>query len=207
MRMGREVDDINIEKQTINLAYKHSIPIVCTNDIYFDSPDMLQAQECLMCIADGKTIESLDKRKLNKNYCFKSPNEMIKLFNDIPEAIENTLIISKRCHFLLEESQPILPKIISKTEASEDDMLSKKSHLGLEKRINKIKSVKEKDKNKIKISYTERLNYELDVIRKMGYSGYFLIVGDFINWAKDNDIPVGPGRGSGAGSLVAWLCL
>ena len=107
MRMGREVDDINIEKQTINLAYKHSIPIVCTNDIYFDSPDMLQAQECLMCIADGKTIESLDKRKLNKNYCFKSPNEMIKLFNDIPEAIENTLIISKRCHFLLEESQPI----------------------------------------------------------------------------------------------------
>ncbi len=183
------------EKQFIELAYKYNIPLVATNDVYFASRDMHEAHDVLLCIAEGKYISEENRRKLNPEYYFKSTSEMEELFKDIPEAIQNTVAIAKRCSSMAEPKNPILPSFGD--QEIEAETLKDLAYKGLTSRL---------DKNNItdRTPYFDRLEYELSVITKMNYSGYFLIVSDFIRWAKYNGIPVGPGRGSGAGSVIAW---
>ena len=159
---------------------------------FYDSHD------ALLCISQQKYIDSEDRIKSSKDFYIKSSKEMYDLFSDLKIACENTLLIAQKCNYFPVESKPKLPKLQNE-KLSENQMLIKYSYEGLKKRIYEF-DIKNKQK------YTVRLNYELKVITKMGFSGYFLIVADFIKWSKNSDIPVGPGRGSGAGSLVAW-CL
>ncbi len=262
------------EADFLKLAYKHNIPLVATNECFFATRDMYQAHDVLLCIAEGRFVDEEDRRKETEEHYFKTPDEMVELFSDLPEAIENTIEIAKRCAYKFTVSEPLLPHVekgehftidenfasqipsikalAEKTEASlkkfwnnfkedkrtsyqniiddtiniisnpntpldeikkkidiftqtamklsEAELLTKRAHEGLKVRLEKAEIIGEEAQK----PYWERLEYELSVIIGMGFPGYFLIVADFIGWAKEHDIPVGPGRGSGAGSIVAW---
>ena len=183
------------ERGFIELAYEMDIPLVATNDVYFPNSKMYEAHDALICIAEGAYVDQqTPRRRLTAQHYFKSSQEMATLFADLPEALENTVEIAQRCAFMAYRRDPILPKF------AEDEVqeLRRQAKAGLENRlavIPRATSVEE---------YEKRLEFELDIIEGMGFPGYFLIVADFIKWAKDHDIPVGPGRGSGAGSLVAY---
>ena len=187
-------------KNLLELSIKLDLPLVCTNEVSFLNKEMLDAQDCLMCIDQSTTITDSKRKKPIAECYFKNTQEMLLLFNDIKEALINTVNIAKRCNFLLKDSKPKLPNINVSTDLTESELIHKMSYNGLEKRIKSITKIYEINNNE----YFKRLDYELAVIKDMGYAGYFLIVSDFINWAKINNIPVGPGRGSGAGSIVAW---
>ena len=183
------------ERGFVEMAYARGIPLVATNDVYFPKTDMYEAHDALICISEGAYVDQQEaRRKLTPQHYFKSQEEMVTLFADLPEAIENTVEIAKRCAFMTYRRDPILP-IFAEDEVAE---LRRIANEGLQKRLAVIPhavSVEE---------YQERLDFELGIIEGMGFPGYFLIVADFIQWSKDNHIPVGPGRGSGAGSLVAY---
>ena len=182
----------------VNLSLDSGIPLVATNENFFLESNFYDSHDALLCISQQKYIDSEDRIKSSKDFYIKSSKEMYDLFSDLKIACENTLLIAQKCNYFPVESKPKLPKLQNE-KLSENQMLIKYSYEGLKNRIHEF-DIKNYSK------YTIRLNYELKVITKMGFSGYFLIVADFIKWSKNNDIPVGPGRGSGAGSLVAW-CL
>ena len=196
------------EPSFIKISSDLDIPIVATNNIYFSDQSIYEAHDCLMCISEGTTVSNINRKRFNKEHYFKNQKLMLKVFQDFPEAINNTLMVAKKCLFMPEKRNPVLPNFPLKNNQNEYDLLVNLSKDGLNNRLERIfnknngsKKIKE-DKNYIK--YKERLFYELKVIKKMGFSGYFLIVAEFVNWARQANIPVGPGRGSGAGSLVAW---
>lgn len=195
----RDSIERKVEEDTLKLAYEHNIPIVATNHVYFESPDMQDAHDALLCIEQGAFVSEIDRIRSNPNYYFKSQDEMKELFKDIPEAIHNTIQIAKRCSFMPSEKPPMLPRITSDDGRTDDEKLITESHAGLKKRLHE-NQIPDNEHS----TYIERLEYELDVIIKMGFSSYFLIVSDFICYAKEHNIAVGPGRGSGAGSLVAY---
>ena len=199
-RHGLEIQDI-AEKILIEISHELNIPLVATNDCFFENEEKFNAHQVLTCIDKGLTISSDNSRLITKEHYLKDTETMINLFRDIPEAIENTIVIAKRCSFFVESHDPILPTYPGLKGMSEADYLFKISNEGLKERF-KLSSKKFNEKEKQ--FYIERLIDELKIINEMGFSGYFLIVYDFIKWAKDNLIPVGPGRGSGAGSIVAW---
>lgn len=207
MRHGIK-EEIETEKDFIDLAYKHNIPLVATNDCYFLNKSMFKAQDVLSCIGTSRYITETDRKKLNPEYYFKNPDEMAELFADIPEALENTINIAKRITSMAYKRKPTLPHFQLPEGMTEADYMRKLSEEGLEKRLEqKYKNeniTDEEEKKKIHQQYFDQLNYEIDVITKMDFPGYFLIVADFINWSKNHDVPIGPGRGSGAGSVVAW---
>jgi len=188
-----------IEEGLLDLAYKHDVPLVATNDCYFATRDMREAHDALLCIADGRYITEENRRHETSEHYFKSAEEMRALFADLPEAIDNTLVVAQRCHFLLKAIDPILPKFATQEGRTEVEELRAQSTEGLKWRLANFAAGDIDEK-----IYYDRLAYELGVIEGMGFPGYFLIVSDFIGWAKDHNIPVGPGRGSGAGSVVAW---
>ncbi|MCF8495485.1 MAG: DNA polymerase III subunit alpha [Alphaproteobacteria bacterium] len=190
--------EARVEEMLIGLAYAHDIPLVATNDCYFAARKSYEAHDALLCIAEGRYITEEDRRKVTPEHYFKSVGEMRELFADIPEAIANTVVIARRCSFLLTPISPILPAYETAAGRTEFEELQAQAQAGLEWRLKNF--VGDGDPQ----PYRERLEYELNVIRDMGYPGYFLIVSDFIRWAKDQNIPVGPGRGSGAGSVAAW---
>jgi DNA polymerase-3 subunit alpha len=192
-------DEDAVEEPLLDLAYKHNIPLVATNDCYFASREMHEAHDALLCIADGRYITEDNRRRETPEHYFKSADEMRELFADLPEAVDNTVVIAQRCHFLLKAINPILPKFATKDGRTEVEELRAQAAAGLEWRLKEFVAA-DADRQ----PYYDRLQYELDMIAKMGFPGYFLIVSDFIGWAKDHHIPVGPGRGSGAGSVVAW---
>ena len=200
-RIDQINDDYKIyENFILNNAYTNRIPLVATNENYFLKKSFKYSHDILLCISQQKYFDDEDREVSNENFFLKEKDLMIKLYCDIPEACTNTSVLAKKCSFILEESEPMLPKF-DFCGTSENKVIKEKSLQGLNKRMSltpKISPMKE--------HYLKRLNYELEVIISMGYSSYFLIVSDFILWAKKNHIPVGPGRGSGAGSLVAW-CL
>ncbi|WP_299359306.1 DNA polymerase III subunit alpha [uncultured Paracoccus sp.] len=179
----------------IDLAYDMDLPLVATNDVYFADPKMFGAHDALICIRERAMVDqSAPRRRLTPNHHFKSAEDMAILFADLPEAIENTVEIARRCAFAVARHKPILPRFAD----DEVNELRRQAHEGLTARLAMIPhavSVEE---------YRARLDFELGVIEQMGFPGYFLIVADFIKWAKAQGIPVGPGRGSGAGSLVAY---
>ncbi len=187
------------EGALINLAYQLNIPLVATNECYFSTPDMYEAHDALLCIAEGKVVTDPDRRKVTPDHYFKSASEMRAIFADLPEACDNTIAIAKRCSFILKGRDPMLPHFEGENGEAESDILRRQSREGLAARM-QFGGI---SGDAIK-PYEERLEFELDVIIKMGFAGYFLIVADFIKWSKANGIPVGPGRGSGAGSVVAW---
>ena len=205
-RQGLKVQD-ELESTFLDLAYKYDIPLVATNQVFFPTRKMYEAHDALLCIAGGNYVEQTDRRKETPEHYFKSTDEMIKLFDDLPEAIDNTVVIAQRCAFKVPTIDPILPKFTIGEGMSEADSLRKVTSEGLKGRLVAHVYGDEKDEDKrkeIAKPYFDRMEYELDIIINMDFPGYFLIVMDFIQWSKDNDIPVGPGRGSGAGSVVAW---
>ncbi len=183
------------ERGHVEMAYAKNLPLVATNDVYFPTSDMYEAHDALICISEGAYVDQQDgRRRLTAQHYFKSQQEMATLFADLPEAIENTVEIAKRCAFMAYRRDPILPKFADDEVAE----LRRIANEGLQKRLAVIPHAVTLEE------YQERLDFELGIIEGMGFPGYFLIVADFIQWAKDHDIPVGPGRGSGAGSLVAY---
>ena len=190
-----------VESSLIDLAYKHHLPLVATNECFFADESMYEAHDALLCIAEGKVVSDQTRRRLTEEHRFKSSAEMKQMFADLPEAIENTVAIAKRCSFLLKGRAPILPRFPTLNGETEEQALRKLAAEGLEARFKIMRQTEPAIKEEI---YRSRLEFELDVIIKMGFAGYFLIVADFIQWSKRQDIPVGPGRGSGAGSVVAW---
>ncbi len=195
-------EESQVEEALIDFAYKENIPLVATNDCYFLNRNMHRAHDALLCIAAGRYITEDDRRKVTPEHYFKTTEEMTALFKDIPEAIANTVHIARRCSYLLQEIDPLLPRFDTGEGRDEFEELQYQSQQGLKWRLQNFVENFE-DKN-IQKEYEDRLAFELSVIKQMGFPGYFLIVSDFIKWAKEQKIPVGPGRGSGAGSLVAW---
>jgi DNA polymerase-3 subunit alpha len=193
-------DERRIEGPLLDLAYSKGLPLVGTNDVHFPQASMYEAHDVLLCIEQGVHIDDPNRRRLTRQHYFKSAAEMRAVFADLPEACDNTLAIAQRCAYMPAPRKPILPRYTKLGGRAEKDALKEMADRGLA-------ALKEQARLSPDITfdkYEERLTYELDMIEKMGFSGYFLIVADFIQWAKDNGIPVGPGRGSGAGSLVAW---
>ncbi|MDP5361274.1 MAG: DNA polymerase III subunit alpha, partial [Paracoccaceae bacterium] len=186
------------ERGHIEMAYAKSLPLVATNDVYFPKTGLYEAHDALICIAGGAYVDQQEpRRRLTPQHYFKSPQEMVTLFADLPEAIANTVEIAKRCAFKAYKRDPILPKFADDEVAE----LRRQAQEGLKARLAVIPHAADI------AEYERRLEFELGIIEGMGFPGYFLIVADFIKWAKDNGIPVGPGRGSGAGSLVAYALL
>ncbi|WP_086607701.1 DNA polymerase III subunit alpha [Erythrobacter donghaensis] len=187
------------EDALIDLAYARDWPLVATNPANFAEPHMHKAHDAMLCIANSTQIDADDRPRSNPQAFVKSASMMEEAFADLPEATANTLVIAQRCAFAPPYRKPILPSLAGDL-AGEARMLAEDSRAGLEARLAAYPDLNE-DERKV---YFDRLEFEIDVIVKMGFPGYFLIVADFIKWAKDNGIPVGPGRGSGAGSAVAW---
>ncbi|MBL4916223.1 DNA polymerase III subunit alpha [Szabonella alba] len=183
------------ERAFVEMAYAMDLPLVATNDVYFPEAKMYEAHDALICIAEGAYVDqSAPRRRLTPQHYFKSEAEMATLFADLPEALENTVEIARRCAFAAARRDPILPRFAE----DEVEELRRQAKAGLAARLAVIPHAAPVS------DYEARLDFELGIIEKMGFPGYFLIVADFIKWAKDQGIPVGPGRGSGAGSLVAY---
>ncbi|NNK78261.1 MAG: DNA polymerase III subunit alpha [Litoreibacter sp.] len=183
------------ERGHIEMAYAMDLPLVATNDVYFPDAGMYEAHDALICIAEGAYVDQQEpRRRLTPQHYFKTPEEMATLFADLPEALENTVEIAQRCAFKAFKRDPILPRFAD----DEVEELRRQAREGLKARLAVIPHAAPVEE------YEERLDFELGIIEGMGFPGYFLIVADFIKWAKDHEIPVGPGRGSGAGSLVAY---
>ena len=192
---GLPKEENDTEPVFIEMAYDLSIPLIATNDVYFDNKEMYEAHDALLCIADGAYVDQQEPRRTvtNQHY-FKTQEEMAALFADLPEALESTVEVAQRCAFMATCRDPILP-LFASDEITE---LNRQAKDGLKNRLAIISHAAPVSE------YEERLDFELKIIEQMGFPGYFLIVADFIKWAKEKDIPVGPGRGSGAGSLVAY---
>jgi DNA polymerase-3 subunit alpha len=190
-------DEDRIEPAMIDLAYDRGLPLIATNEVLFADRGMHEAHDALLCIAEGVTLSAEGRRRVTPEFRFKSSDEMAALFADLPEAIANTVVVARRCGFLLKPVKPVLPAFPCEPGTTEEALLRRLSAAGLDQRLAQIA-------DRDPAPYRSRLAFELDVIVKMGFAGYFLIVQDFIGWAKDQGIPVGPGRGSGAGSVVAW---
>ncbi|HYD07200.1 MAG TPA: DNA polymerase III subunit alpha, partial [Reyranella sp.] len=195
-----EDNERRIEAPLIDLAYAKGLPLIGTNDVHFPKAAMYEAHDVLLCIEQGAHIEDPNRRRLTPEHYFKSAAQMREVFADLPEACDNTLVVAQRCAYMPEPRKPILPSYTKLDGRTEGEALRHLARTGLEE----LRAAGRLTAGIDFETYEKRLTYELDMIEKMGFAGYFLIVADFIQWAKDNDVPVGPGRGSGAGSLVAW---
>ena len=206
MRIGLESEH-KTEEDFINLAYKHNLPLVATNEAFFLDADMYEAHDALVCIATGEYVANENRKRFSPNNRLRSPEEMIELFKDLPEAVNNTVVIAERCSFLSEKVQPLLPIFECPEGKTQDEFITEEAYKGLKERMEAqvyFEGMTEEERREIDEKYYARLDYELSVIKKMGFPGYFLIVSDFIRWSKGHGVPVGPGRGSGAGSITAW---
>ncbi len=198
----------NFESFNLTQSNNLKIPLIATNEVFYLSKEMYEAHDALICIGHKTYINEKNRIKLSSEHYLKSDLEMSKLFADIPEALENNYNFPLRCNFRPLFSKPMLPNISSSKEGDANEIISNESLVGLREKFIKFFKLdpEELENNESFKNYKDRLNHELEIIIKMDYASYFLIVSDYIKWAKKNDIPVGPGRGSGAGSLVAW-CL
>ncbi|MDQ3077405.1 MAG: DNA polymerase III subunit alpha [Pseudomonadota bacterium] len=220
-RRGDAVEEA-AEARLIDLAYALELPLVATNPASYAEPHFHAAHDAMLCIAASTYVDNKDRKTSSPETWLKSGAAMEELFADLPEAIANTVVVAQRCAVAAPQRRPILPRLSD----DEDETLRREAHAGLEERLANLKTVRPEPDEGPSSSpapqeqngpstgsgrtddwqqvYRDRLDFEIDVITRMGFAGYFLIVADFIKWAKANDIPVGPGRGSGAGSVVAW---
>ena len=197
-----EPEEIQSEPYLIEAAYELGLPLVAVQDARFLNREDHSAHDALMCIRNGQYVGQSERIRITEEHYLKSEAEMVELFADLPEALENTLEIARRCAVRPVMRDPILPRFDGGFGRSESEELKAQAHEGLKQRLEEAEKLYGSEQD-----YVDRLDYELSVIENMGFPGYFLIVSDFIKWAKEQDIPVGPGRGSGAGSLVAWSLL
>ena len=190
----------------VALADRFGAPLVATNDVRFIKPDDFEAHETRVCIGEGRSLDDPRRpRSYSDQQYLKSPQEMAELFSDLPEALENTVEIAKRCNIEVQLGKYFLPDFPVPAGMTIDEYFRQVSFEGLDERLEVLLPKDTPDYEAKKQVYIDRLNFELDIIIQMGFPGYFLIVMDFIKWAKNNGVPVGPGRGSGAGSLVAYV--
>ncbi len=201
-------NEIGFEKFNLKKSLYLKIPIIATNEVFYLDKEMHEAHDALICIGNKTYVNEKNRLRFTDQHYLKTNSEMSELFADLPEALENNYNFPLRCSYRPLFSNPILPNISSDKDGNADEVLKKDSIEGLKVKFNKIFNLSDEDleNNNSYREYKNRLNHELSIIVEMKYSSYFLIVADYIKWAKNNDIPVGPGRGSGAGSLVAW-CL
>jgi DNA polymerase III subunit alpha len=193
-------EEARSEPALVELAYRHGLPLVATNDVFFPGSDFYEAHDALMCIAQGTVVADANRKRLTRSHYFRPAAEMRSVFADLPEACDNTLVIARRCAFIPQPRQPILPAFAGSEGVNEETALRRAALAGLDVRLAALGT---ETQNAAK-PYRDRLEFELGTIIRMGFAGYFLIVSDIIQWAKRQGIPVGPGRGSGAGSVVAW---
>ena len=208
IRTGRP-DEEDVVRKSITMANRKQIPVVASNDVRFLDRDGFNSHEARVCIHDGRALGDVDRpRNYSENQYLRSPQEMAELFADVPSALENTLEIARRCNLDLRLGESVLPEFPVPGEQTEAEFLESEARAGLLKALAikyDVEDVPTKERDAVAAPYYERLKIELGVIQSMGFPGYFLIVADFIRWARENSVPVGPGRGSGAGSLVAWV--
>ncbi|OAN83475.1 DNA polymerase III subunit alpha [Erythrobacter sp. EhN03] len=197
-RRGNAVEE-RAEAALVDLAYARDLPLVATNPANFAEPHMHKAHDAMLCIAGSTHVDAEERAKSNPESYVKTYHMMEEAFDDLPEAVENTLVVAQRCAYAPPYRKPILPSLAGDLEG-EARALEEDARKGLEARLEPYGEMSDEQRK----VYFDRLQFEVDIINQMGFPGYFLIVADFIKWAKDHDIPVGPGRGSGAGSLVAW---
>ena len=203
-----EKKEANYENYLLKLSSNYDLPIIAGQEVYYLEPEMAEAHDALICIGEKKFIDDLNRFRFNNQHYIKKSKELKDLYKDIPEALENNFNFPLRFNFKPRKSKPILPTISNNKDISVQTELMNQAKEGLEERLKNFiyNKNKEKSKGTIKKIYEDRLSHELSIINSMDYSSYFIIVSDYIKWAKKNSIPVGPGRGSGAGSLVAY-CL
>ena len=203
-----DANEKSFEKYNLQVSNELNIPIIATNEVFYLDKSMHEAHDALICIGNKTYVNDKNRKKYTNHHYFKNDLEMKELFSDIPEALENNYNFPFLCSFKPEFSKPVLPNISSDKSGNADETLINESLDGLKSKFLNYfnKNINNISLDKDFIIYKKRLDHELNIIKEMKYSSYFLIVSDYIKWAKKNDIPVGPGRGSGAGSLVAW-CL
>ncbi len=208
IRTGRAGEEDCVQA-SLALASDNKIPVVASNDVRFLDREDFNAHEARVCIHDGRGLADTDRPRLySEQQYLRSPEEMAELFADIPEALANTVEIARRCNLDLKLGDSVLPAFPVPEGQTESEFLEAEAKRGLEAALAKrfeLEEVAENQRDQLAAPYFERLAIELGVIQSMGFPGYFLIVADFIRWARENEVPVGPGRGSGAGSLVAWV--
>ncbi len=197
-RRGEEIETL-AETALLDLAYARGLPLVATNPACYSDPGFHAAHDAMLCIARGEYVGAANRERSSPEAWIKSAPMMRELFSDLPEALVNTLVVAQRCAYAPPKRKPILPSLAGDLEG-EAAQLRADAFAGLEMRLSTYTDQSEEERK----AYFERLEFEVNVIVGMGFPGYFLIVADFIKWAKDHNIPVGPGRGSGAGSVVAW---
>ena len=201
-----ESDEKNFEDFMINLSSSYDVPIISSQETFYIEKEMYEAHDALVCVGEKSFVDDKNRKKFSNNHYLKDTNEIKNLFKDIPEALENNYNFPKRFSYKPKKTKPKLPSLILEKNNTVEEELLAQAQYGLENRLKNFILPKntETDRDKIKIKYMDRLNHEINIINSMNYSSYFLIVSDYIKWAKKNFIPVGPGRGSGAGSLVAY---
>ena len=201
-----ELQEKNFENYLLNISKSLQLPLIATQEIFYLNTDMYEAHDALICIGEKNFVNDKNRLKYNNQHYFKSQEEIKELYSDIPEALENNYNFHLRFNFKPKKSKPILPSLASKESSSPEEELLNLAKKGLENRLENfiLKKNKAKSIEQIKKVYEDRLSHEINIINSMNYASYFLIVSDYIKWAKKNFIPVGPGRGSGAGSLVAY---
>ncbi len=203
-----ETQEKNYENYLLKISFTYDIPLIASQEVYYLDPSSSEAHDALICIGQKKFVDDQSRFKYSDQHYLKKSKDIEKLYEDIPEALENNYNFPLRFNFKPKKSKPILPSLSNNNNKSPEDELMTLAKKGLEERFNNfiLKKNKKKSLAEIKKIYEDRLLHELNIINSMDYSSYFLIVSDYIKWAKKNSIPVGPGRGSGAGSLVAY-CL
>ena len=203
-----EDQERNYENYLLKISSLFDLPIIAAQEVFYIDQSMAEAHDALICIGEKQFIDDKNRFRYNNEHYLKKSDEIQKLYKDIPEALKNNYNFPLRFNFKPKKSKPILPSISSKNDISPEEELKNQAKLGLENRINNfiLKKKKQTSESEVKKIYEDRLYHELNIINSMDYSSYFLIVSDYIRWAKKKSIPVGPGRGSGAGSLVAY-CL
>ena len=201
-----DIGEKNLESTFLHLSEKFKIPIIASREIYYISKDMYEAHDALICIGEKTYVDEKKRKKFTDEHYLKISDELKREYSDLPEALENNYFFPYRFNYKPKKSKPILPSIKIKSDLTEADELLIQSQKGLKNRLENFifKNKQPREKSQIEIIYKKRLMHEIKIINSMKYSGYFLIVSDYIKWAKKNNIPVGPGRGSGAGSLVAY---
>ena len=202
-----EIDEKNFENYLLNLSSKFEFPLIASQEVYYLDPDMSEAHDALVCIGEKNFVYDTKRKRFTNQHYLKTTEELLDIYKDIPEALENNFNFPLRFSFKPKKSKPILPSLNTDSENIKRQLLEE-ANQGLNQRLDNFILKKNTKKSNIEVKkiYQERLRHEIEIINSMDYSSYFLIVSDYIKWAKKNSIPVGPGRGSGAGSLVAY-CL
>ena len=203
-----EIDEKNFEDFLISASSELSLPLISSQEVFYIKEEMAEAHDALICVGEKTFVDDSNRKKLKNNHFLRNSNDLKNLFKDIPEALENNYNFPKKFSFKPKNTKPVLPSLsLGKNRTAEEELLIQ-ARLGLDNRLKNFIFLKNmnKDHEKLKKLYIDRLNHEINIINSMNYPSYFLIVSDYIRWAKNNSIPVGPGRGSGAGSLVAY-CL